>query len=410
VIDLPFVHLAVLAVLLAFSFFFSGTETAAFSLNQLEKERLRRGKPSRFLLGALQQPEEILATILLGNMIVNLMFASVMDTVVQRIAGERAWFTSVLAGALALLLLGEMTPKNVAIRHPASFFAFSMPLLLNVHVLLSPLRRVLDVARRAVVAFVSGRLRLDPDDSRTLITSTLQVGVSKGLLHPSELAATESFLEFRDKTAADIMIPRTRLSGVEAAAGLEAVIERLRRDGGRGPVLIYDRDIDHLKGYMVTRDLLASRFGVESPDSGAGLLRPFYPVPESKPLFDLMQEMIAQNTDMALVLDEYGGTAGVIPFHLLVGDFLQFFYPGEERARQTSEGVYRLPGEYPLEALEGLLGIAWESESRTVGGLIIERLGEIPAAGATLVLGRHELVVRRVSQKRILEVEVRERQ
>ncbi len=399
-----------MALLLAFSFFFSATETATFSLNQLEKERLRRGKPSRFLLGALQQPEEILATILLGNMIVNLMFASLMGTVMERVFGARAWLVSVLAGAAALLLFGEMTPKNVAIRHPASFFAFSMPLLSNVHVLLSPVRRVLDLVRRAVVAFLSGRLRVDPEDRRTLITSTLQVGVTKGLLHPSELAATESFLEFRGKTAADIMIPRTRLSGVEAAAGLEAVIERLRRDGGRGPVLIYDRDIDHLKGYMVARDLLAFRYGVETADSGAELLRPFYPVPETKALFDLMQEMIAQNTEMALVLDEYGGTSGVIPFQLLVGDFLQFFYPGEERVRQTSEGVYRLPGEFPLEALESLLGVTWESESRTVGGLIIERLGEIPAAGATVLLAGHELVVRRVSQKRILEVEVRKPQ
>ncbi len=400
-------RLAIMTVLVAFSFFFSGTETAAFSLNQLEKERLRRGKRSRFLLAALQRPEDILATILLGNMIVNLMFASLMDTVVEGLCGEKAWLLSIVAGAAILLTFGEMTPKNFAIRHAAPFFAFAMPLLRYVHVVLAPARNILDVVRRGVVAVVSGRLRSGADEHRTLITSTLQVGVNKGLLHPSELAATESFLEFREKTASDVMIPRARLSGIDLRSSFDAVIEHIRRDGGRGPVLVFEGDLDHLKGYLVARDLLAWRYGVESGKSVAELLRSFHPVPESKPLLELMQEMIGRNVEMALVLDEYGGTAGVLPFQLLVGDFLQFFYPTEERVLQASEGVYRLPGELPLEALERLLGVSCESESRTVGGLVVERLGEIPAAGTTLELTGAQLVVRRVSQRRILEVEVR---
>jgi CBS domain containing-hemolysin-like protein len=317
---------------------------------------------------------------------------------------------SVIASTAVLLVFGEMTPKNFAIRHSASFFSFTMPLLLYVHVLLAPLRFGLDTLRRRVVALLSGRVRSDSEDRQTLITSTLQVGVSKGLLHPSELAATESFLEFREKTAADIMIPRTRLSGLDVASDFETVIERLRREGGRRSVLLYDGDIDHLRGYLVARDLLAWRYGVETCESVAALMRPLYAVPESKPLFELMQEMIGKNMELALVVDEYGGTAGVIPFQLLVGDFLQFFYPREERVLQASEGVFRLPGELPLAALETLLGASCDSESRTVGGLVIERLGEIPAAGTTLELSGAQLVVRRVSQRRILEVEVRKPQ
>ncbi len=400
-------RLAIMTVLVVFSFFFSATETAAFSLNQLEKERLRREKRSGFLLAALQQPEDILATILLGNMIVNLMFASLMDTVVEHLYGEDTGLISIVASTALLLVFGEMTPKNLAIRHAASFFSFSMPLLVNVHVLLAPVRSGLDLLRRRVTSLLSGRVRADADDRRSLITSTLQVGVNKGLLHPSELAATESFLEFREKTASDIMIPRIRLAGIDAHSDFDAAVERLRRDGGRGPVLVFEGDIDHLTGYLTARDLLAWRYGAASADTVATLLRSFYSVPEGKPLFELMQEMIGQNTELALVLDEYGGTAGVIPFQLLVGDFLQYFYPKEERVLQASEGAYRLPGELPLEALETLLGVSCESESRTVGGMVIERLGEIPAAGTTLELAGAQLVVRRVSQRRILEVEVR---
>ena len=399
---------AVLVLLLALSAFFSGSETAIFSLNHLERDRLRRERKGKFAIRVLDEPEQVLITILMGNMVVNLLFASLVDGVVSPYFEEStASLYSVLIATALLLVFGEMTPKNIAIRHAVPFFTWTTSPLSYVHAVLTPIRTVLEFVQRRVVSFLSGRVREEGEDRRSLITSTLQAGLQKGLVHPSEVAAAESFLEFREKTAEDIMIPRTALRGVDVESPLAEVIGLHRAEGGRGPVLVYDGDIDHIRGYLTSRDLLAARFGVGDQVKLSAAVRSLHPVPQTKNLLVLMQEMIEQQTEIALAVDEYGGTAGVVPFRLLVEDFLQFFYPRGEEVTATGEGGYRLPGEFRIEELEVLLGVELRTESRTVAGLMTEALQEIPGVGRTLTLAGHVFEVRRVSQKRILEVEVR---
>jgi CBS domain containing-hemolysin-like protein len=120
-----------------------------------------------------------------------------------------------------------------------------------------------------------------------------------------------------------------------------------------------------------------------------------------------MQEMIAENAEVALVVDEYGGTGGVVPFALVMEDFLQFFYPTDRRFLKSPEGVYTLPGTLRVESVAELLECQFDSDSRTLSGLITERMEEIPAVGQSVAIGRNVFTVRRVSQRRIIEVEVR---
>jgi putative hemolysin len=391
--------------LLVFSAFFSGSETAVFSLNHLERHRLRRGATG-FKTRVLNQPEEVLVTILMGNMVVNLLFASVMDGVMEDLLGDGAWFYSILAGTILLLIFGEMTPKNIAIRHSVSFFAFSTPVLNYIHVAFTPIRTVLEFVQRHVVAYLSGRLRAEERDHHALITSTLRAGLQKGLVHPSELAVAESFLDFREKTAADVMIPRTSLKGLPAEARIEEAISFAAEEETHAPILVYEEDIDHIKGYVTPADLLGCRFGLTDARRISSLTRSLHPVPETKNLFELMREMIAENTEVALVVDEYGGTGGVVPFALVMEDFLQFFYPTDRRFLKNPEGHYTLPGTLRVESVSELLGTPLESESRTLSGLITEQLEEIPTIGQSVRIGTNVFTVRRVSQRRIIEVEV----
>ena len=136
-------RLILLTVLLGLSAFFSGSETAFFSLNHLEKEKLlsrTKGRRRTFISRILASPAEILITILTGNMVVNLFFASTMDVFVGRFIGEYAWLYSILIGTLLVLIFGEMTPKNLAIRHSLPFFNFSSRILGVFHRVLTPTR------------------------------------------------------------------------------------------------------------------------------------------------------------------------------------------------------------------------------------------------------------------------------
>jgi putative hemolysin len=403
-------QLVLLAILLAFSAFFSGSETAFFSLNYLEKEKLlssaKKGRKG-FIDRILTSPAEILITILTGNMVVNLFFASRMDVVIGELVGEYAWLYSILIGTLLVLIFGEMTPKNLAIRRSLSFFTFASPLLLVIHRVMTPVRYVLSKIERGVVSFVTSRLKPDTDDSRDLISSTFRVGLQQGIIRKSEVSILESFLDFREKTAEDIMVPRTQMDAVEVSTSLEELLETIRPDRYNALMPVYRDDIDHIVGYISVRDLLPLRFNLGSRKTISAVLKDVHPVPASKNLMALLREIMENRSEMALVLDEYGGTSGIVTYQTLVEDFLYFFYHPKEEFRRIGEDAFIFPGNYDLERAAELFDTTVDAESRTISGYIIEVIEDIPQPGRELRVDGLLFIVRSVTGKRVLEVEVR---
>jgi len=414
------IYILVISTLLFLSAFFSGSETAFFSLNPLEKEKLKRKYGAHlgaFISRILVYPEEVLVTILTGNMFVNLFFASLMDTVVGRFIPENAGFYSIMLGTSLVLIFGELAPKNLAIRHSLPFFSLSARPLYMIHLLLTPFRRIVQVIEKRFVSFLTGRISQEDDDTKILITLTLQAGLKKGIIHHSELTIIESFLDFREKTAMDVMIPRTELRGMDLDNGIgsltgdEKGLQELFSGGELELVPVFRGDMDHMEGYLNIGDILPYRFGLVREEQLSQIIKPVHPVPERKKLLELLGEMIETGREMSLVVDEYGGTAGIVTFQQLIEDFLEFFYPTNgNRYTEVSPGVYRLPGLFSLEELEELFNITFDSESRTLAGLIIERIEEIPVKGREIILSGLTFTIQRVSRNRILEVEVRRKE
>ena len=403
-------HLILLAVLLAFSAFFSGSETAFFSLNHLEKEKLlsgARGVRRKFISRILSSPADILITILTGNMVVNLFFASTMDVMIGDLVGEYAWLYSILIGTLLVLIFGEMTPKNAAIRRSLSFFSFSSPILMVIHRTLTPVRFVLTKIEAGVVSFITSKLKPDADDGRDLISSTFRIGLQKGIIHKSELSILESFLDFREKTAEDVMVPRTALRAVEISTSLTDLLETIEPGGYDALMPVYRDDIDHIAGYINIRDILPFRFGLDTRKTLSSVLRNVHPVPESKNLMELLREIMVNRSEMVLVLDEYGGTSGVVTYQTLVEDFLYFIYHPQEEFRRIGDERYVFPGNYDLDRAAEVLNVTISAESRTISGYIIEVLEDIPQKGRELRVDDLLFIVRAVSGRKILEVEVR---
>ena len=408
---LTVLYIVILLILLVFSSLFSGSETAFFSLNHLEKDRLLRrskGRIGRFVAGILFAPEDILITLLTGNMIVNLFFASLMDRLVLRFVSDNTWLYSIILGTVFLLIFGEMTPKSFAIRHSLKFFNFTSRFLFYIHIFLSPIRRLLKILENRVIALVMGGVKEEETDSRMLISSTLQVGLQKGIVHPSELAVLETFFDLREKTAEEVMIPRTAMKGLDVKTGLPEVIRRVKKMDRRNPIAVFDKDLDHLVGYFNLRDLLSYYRNGGNRSDLKTIVKPVHPVPEKKNLFELLREMVEAKKEMAVVVDEYGGTAGIVTFQHLIEDFLDFFYPSDEEGIvRVSKGVFRVPGHIDLDEIENLLDVELISENRTVAGLLMERLGSIPARGTGVRIEGQDFIVRRVGKNRIIEVEIR---
>ncbi|MBT3272508.1 MAG: HlyC/CorC family transporter [Spirochaetales bacterium] len=403
-------QLILLAVLLMLSAFFSGSETSFFSLNHLEKEKLltgTKGARKKFISRILSRPADILVTILTGNMIVNFYFASTMDVVVGERFGHYGWLYSILIGTLLVLIFGEMTPKNLAIRHSLSFFTFSSPILAVMHRLLTPFRFVLTRIERGVISLITSRMNPEADDSRNLISSTFQLGLQKGIIHHSEHSTLESFLDFREKTAEDVMIPRTEMNAVDASTSLKNLLASLHPDEHEPLIPVYKEDIDHIVGYINIRDILPFRYNLDTRKTLMSILKNIHPVPESKNLMDLLREIMENRCEMALVIDEYGGTAGIVTYQTLVEDFLYFFYHPQEEFRRVGEDTFIFPGSFELDRAGEILEIDFEAESRTVSGYMIEILEDIPEPGQELQIDDLLFIVRSVSRKKILEVEIR---
>ena len=203
------------------------------------------------------------------------------------------------------------------------------------------------------------------------------------------------------------MIPRTEMEAVEASTSLKDLLATISPEAGDVLVPVYKEDIDHIAGYLNIRDILPFTYQLDSRKTLMSILKPVHPVPESKNLMELLREIMENRCEMALVVDEYGGTAGIVTYQTLVQDFLYFFYHPREEFRRKGDDSIIFPGSYDLDRAAEVLDTEFEAESRTLSGYIIEQLEDIPHIGQELRDGDLLFIVRSVSKHKILEVEVR---
>ena len=407
-------QLAILGILLAFSFFFSGTETAYFSMNRLERDALLRKaapyqrKVIQRLLGSL---DEILVTLLTGNMLVNVFASALAERIGWRVFPFESELFSIAAMTVLLLLVGEMTPKILAVHNTVSFARSTAFPIYYVHQLLAPLRWLLGRLSTTLAPPQRGPAPDPRQRASGLILSAIRLGYKRGILNQSEEHLFRSVFAFQEKTADEVKIPRSQLRGVPDSMAVRELIGLAEREPiavNDAYILVHQRDMDHLLGYVHVQDLLPFKYGLKDEERLAAILRPLHIVPESKDLIDLMLEMADSNSELSLVVDEYGGTAGIVPFQGMVEEILGYFYPsGLEAITQIEPNRYVLRGDLELERLRELFGLEVDSESHTVAGLIFERLGEIPEPGTRVSAAGLELTVRKTSRNRILEVEAR---
>jgi putative hemolysin len=414
------VRLLPLVALLLLSAYFSGSEAAFFSLSKLEQDTLRRRSGSRaagVLDHVASSPDDVLITILTGNMLVNVFASSLGEAIGRIIFPVEGELLSIGAMTILLLLVGEIVPKNIGVRYSLAFARLSAGPLHYLYHGLRPARWFLGLfSRLAALASpsrASAHASAGGKPRHGIIRSAVHIGFKEGILDTSELRLVESFCDFQETEAEEVMIPRTEIHGTDLSAPFDprdalSGRELLQKAAGSSLVPAFVQDLDHIVGYIALRDVLPLRFGLGPQRRVSDLVRRCLSVPAGKNCADLLLEMREASTEMAVVIDEYGGTAGVITFKSLVEELLGFFYPVDETTlEETGPDTFRAAGNLKIEVLERFLGREVECESRTVAGLIIERLGELPPPGTRLRLDHVEIVVGKIAKNRILEIELR---
>jgi putative hemolysin len=406
------VELVVLGLLLLLSGFFSGSETALFAANRLRLRHLKEegDRAAQVAVDLLAQPGRLLSTILIGNNIVNTAAAVVATaTMVRAFGPERGSVYAFAAITVLLILFGEITPKTFAAHHAERVALLAARPVQWLSVVLSPLNRLLSFVTNLFARPLGGRVRPDaPLVTEEEIQMIVRMGEEQGVLEQDEREMIHSIFEFGDTVVREVMVPRVDMVAVEAGEPLDAILDIIRTHG-HSRIPVYDDTVDQIVGLIHVKDLLRGFRDARLIGTVRDFVRPAYFVPETKRLDELFREMRRKKVHMAIAVDEYGGTAGLVTIEDLMEEIvgpIQDEYDKEEPPiSMVDDGAALVDGAVHLEDVNAALGTALPAgEVDSVGGFVTSLLGHVPIQGERTSYGDVEFVVEKVDGHRIAQV------
>jgi CBS domain containing-hemolysin-like protein len=401
-------QLLALILLVFLSGFFSGSETALVSVNRIRLKKLaEEGKAEAAMVEKLlDQPNKLLATILVGNNLVNIAAASIATSMAISYFGSRG--VGIATGIMTFLILvfGEVTPKSYAIQNAEKIsLRIVRPMNFLVSVLY-PLVRLLIALTKPVITRLSGEMHLTPYITEEEIKMLVEVGEREGVIEKGEKEMIHGVFKFGDMEAKEVMVPRIDMECLNINDTLQKAIDNVINTGhSRFPV--YEKNIDNIVGVLNSKDL----FGKPLEESIRDLVRPAYYIPESKKLDEILREMQERKTQIAIVVDEYGGTLGLVTLEdileEIVGEIMDEYDIEEPEVQIVDEGVAIVDAKADIEDLNEALGIDLPAEDfETVGGLIFNVLGRIPKPGDQVKINGNTMVVETMRGRRIAKIRV----
>ncbi|MEM7626441.1 MAG: hemolysin family protein [Planctomycetota bacterium] len=415
---LPIIFMLLLLVgLLVLSGFFSGSETALFSLSRHQRAKLAKADSvvARSLVTLLQETRALLITLLLGNMTINVLYFVVSSVLLIK-AGESGSVSGPALAALSVLplltiiLLGEVLPKLVASRLPERFSRLIALPMLTVHRLLTPVR----VTSSVLVITPLSRLLAPPTPSPDLspeeLESMLQLSRHHGVIDHDEQRVLEQVLELSQLRVSQLMVPRVDIQAFDLDDEPEQLMALIRRTRLRH-LPAFRGDIDNVAGVIYSRQALLAN--PKNPEDVEALVRRVNFVPELQRADRALVEQRKTGTTFAIAVDEYGGTAGLISLEDLVEHLVgnipgAYEVSGEVEVEPVNERQWRVDADLSVHDWVDVFGRHRQVEAarslasaNTIGGLVLAELGRIPAAGDYIALGNVGLTVERMDGHRI---------
>ena len=404
-------QLVLLIILLALSAFFSGSETAIFSLSKIEKRRLSRQHPIvwKTISALLGAPRRTLVTILIGNMIVNTMAVCLVTLVVLKLLGPEGVGWVITVFTFVLIVTSELTPKVFAVRNNEWVALLSaIPLDLFAR-FIYPIRWVVRwTADRALSFLVHEKKREADLISESELKALARIGEEEGALRPEERDMIQKLIGFGDRIVREIMVPRTDLITFDLEEGRDRLTGLIRQfHFSYFPV--YERSIDNLIGVISTQ-----RFMLSDQDQWRALIEPLHYVPETKRIDELLQDFQKMKRRVAICIDEHGGTAGLVTMEDILEEIFGEFYDEYAKAEPLVKALggdhFLVQGKIGLHELQEHLGIRLESQTcETLSGWLMEQLGHIPTEHESFRWGGVEFYMHDVFQQRVNKVEIRKK-
>lgn len=398
------------AVLFVFSIVLAAAETAFTRMSRIRAlsldEEGRKG--AHRLAQMLERPERTLNVLLLLVLVCQMTSASLLGVVLEGQFGSAGLIVGLVLQIVVYFVIGEVAPKTFAIQHSDRTALRLSPFLWAISNFW-PLRMISTGLIGLANVLLPGKgLKEGPFVTEEDLRAMADVAADEDAIEREERRLIHSIFEFGDTVVREVMLPRPDMIAVEADASMEEAITQAI-DGGYSRIPCYEDSTDNIIGLVYLKDMVQQARAGAGAQSVRSVVREAVFVPESKRLTELLREMQTDKFHMAIVVDEYGGTAGLVTLEDLleeiVGDISDEFDAEEPGVEELPGGGIRAPGRTPIDDVSEALGIELpDAEWDTVGGLVFNLLGHVPDAGETVRFQGLEFRTERVEGRRIVSV------
>ena len=407
----PDLRAPALAFLVMLSAYFSATETAFSGVNKIRLKNMASdgNKKAARALRLTENFDQLLSTVLIGNNLVNIAASSIATVLFTSLFGDAGVTVATLVMTVLLLIFSEITPKSIAKEVPESFAMFSAPFILLLQTLLTPVNWLFTQWKKAIARLlnVKGSSAITDDELITIVDEAQ----SEGGIGENQGQLIRSAIEFSDLEVVHILTPRVDI----LAADIETPPEKFAaifKNNHYSRLPVYKGTIDNIIGVLHERDFYEKMYFDKTVDIASLLIAVEY-IPRNTKISELLRIFQHARCHMAVVIDEFGGTVGIITMEdileELVGDIWDENDEIISEIERCEDGGYIVAGVASLGKVFEMMEIDEdeETEAVTVGGWLTEKLGKIPSVGEGLTFGGYRISVSEATPKRVLHVKIK---
>ena len=406
--------LITLAILLVFSALISGSEVAYFTLSISEKQKLKMNKGNQGVISLLDNPDKLLSTILITNSLINIGIIILSVSVLNRLVSFQnlpliGFLVQILLISFILLVFGEILPRFYAVR-------FKLVLSRLMVIPFQLLEKIFSPVNKLVISstlFVNRRLQNQPENfSIDDISQALKLTSEQELSEEKEIL--EGIVKFGNKNVSEIMKSRVDVVSLDIKNSFSTVLN-LIVESGFSRIPVYTGSFDNIKGILYIKDILPHSHKGDS-FKWQTLIRPPFYVPETKKINSLLKEFQKNKVHMAVVIDEYGGTSGIVTLEdvleEIVGDIIDEFDDEEKYFSKITENIFLFDGKtllgdfFKITKCDDTVFNEVKGDAETLAGLILELKGEIPALHEKIEYEQFIFTIEEVDDRRIKQIKV----
>lgn len=404
------ISLIIIVACVFMSAYFSATETAFSSLNRIRVKNMaeKGNKKAKLVMNLSDNFDSMLSTILIGNNIVNILSTSLATVLFVKWLGESAGpSVCTVVTTVVILIFGEISPKSIAKEMPEKFAMFSAPILKALMVILTPFNFLFKQWKKLLsMIFKSSEDRsITEEELLTIVEEAEQ----EGGIDEQEGTLIRSAIEFTETEAVDILTPRIDITGVPKTASKEE-ISKIFAETGYSRIPMYEESIDHIIGIIYQKDF--HNYIYNTDKEVTSIIKPALFVTKSKKIGELLKELQQKKSHIAVVLDEYGGTVGIVTLEDIIEELVGEIWDEHDEVVQDIEKIsdaeYFVSGGASIEEISEILEIELEDDIDvvTVSGWVMENLGKIPTENDSFEYGRFIVSVIAMDEKRVEKIRI----